>query len=412
MRFGRFLVMVAMFLLAAVALWVTAESPETGRLWFGLWRTRWIALAGAFALTGMGLGLSLSSRTWLFRCIAIAGSLTLVAGFLELAGRLGVIDVALLFGGQREDPLGTTSAPNLEVSGQTYMDTATAWGLPQSPIPFHYVTNDLGYRNPPGRAGGRVYTLGDSILVSALMPFERTLPALLEERTGAPVVNLALIGIGPQQEVELLRSSELPLDGRLVIHFLFEGNDLLDSQTYRGLEKTERRSFLQMLVIAMQRVTQPVDARARRRTCEINGQMYTFLWTAENYEDSASEHEAIMTEIRAAANETTAAGGRYALVYVPNKLRILGPFCEWPAETDFQDLSSWLSPWRARVQADSKAAGIPLLDVTEPLLSSMREGEVPWFWGDTHLNEAGHEVMATQVAAWIAPWLESELEAR
>ena len=33
-------------------------------------------------------------------------------------------------------------------------------------------------------------------------------------------------------------------------------------------------------------------------------------------------------------------------------------------------------------------------------------------WGDTHLNEAGHEVMATQVAAWIAPWLESELEAR
>ena len=76
------------------------------------------------------------------------------------------------------------------------------------------------------------------------------------------------------------------------------------------------------------------------------------------------------------------------------------------AETDIKDFSSWLSPWRERVQSDAAAAGIPLLDLTAPLLSSMREGDVPWFWGDTHLNAAGHEVMAGAVASWIAPWLD------
>jgi hypothetical protein len=347
----------------------------------------------------------------------MAGSLGLVLGFLELTGRLGVIDVALLFGAHEENALGTTSAPNLEVYGETYMDTATRWGLPHSPIPFHYVTNDLGYRNPPERTGGRIYTLGDSILVSALTPFERSVPALLEETTGAPVVNLALIEIGPQQEIELLRSSGLPLHGRLVLHFLFEGNDLRDSKGYRAAQKEaflsiQDRSFVRMLVVAMQRLTQPIDAVARRRSCEINGQAYTFLWTAENYEDNASEHDAIMAETRAMSNEVKAAGGRYTLVYVPSKLRVLGPFCEWPTQTDFKDLSSWLSPWRARVQEDSEAAGIPFLDLTEPLLFSMREGKVPWLWGDTHLSEAGHEAIAIHVAAWVAPWLESGLEGR
>jgi len=206
MRVRRLLPMIAMFLLASAVLWWTAEPPETGRIWFGLWRTRWIAFAGALALSGVAWAIALSSRTWLFRCIAIAGSLALVLGFLELTGRLGVVDVAILFGAPGEDALGTTSVPNLDVSGETYMDTATRWGLPHAPIAFHYVTNDLGYRNPPERLGGRVYTLGDSILVSALTPFERTLPALLEQRTGAPVVNLALIGISPQQELELLSS--------------------------------------------------------------------------------------------------------------------------------------------------------------------------------------------------------------
>jgi lysophospholipase L1-like esterase len=160
----------------------------------------------------------------------------------------------------------------------------------------------------------------------------------------------------------------------------------------------------------MQRLTQPVDALARRRSCEVNGQIHTFLWTAENYEENASEHDAIMAHVTAAANDVKAAGGRYVIVYVPKKLRVLGPSCKWPAETDIKDLSSWLSPWRERVQTDSNAAGIPFLDLTEPLLASTREGEVPWLWGDTHLNETGHEVMATRVAAWIAPWLDSELE--
>lgn len=410
MKLRRLLPMIAMSLLAFAVLCWTAEPPDTGRIWFGLWRTRWIGLAASVALIGVAWTLALSRRAWLFRGIAVAGSLAMVLGFLELSGRLGLVDVAVLFGAPAEDALGTTPTPNIDVSGETYMDTATRWGLPHPPIAFRYVTNDLGYRNPPGRGGGRVYTVGDSILVSALLPFQRTLPALLEEKIDAPVVNLALIGISPQQELELLRSSGLPLDDRLVIHFLFEGNDLLDSRMSRGLAEDPgsaggNRSFLRMLAAAMQGLTQPEDVAVGRRTCEIGDQIYTFFWTAEDYEASALEHDAIMAELRAAADETRSAGGRYVLVYVPSKLRILGPSCEWPVETDIKDLSSWIIPWRDRVRSDSQAAGIPLLDLSAPLLSSAREGKIPWFWGDTHLNATGHEIMAREVAAWIAPWL-------
>ncbi len=411
MRAQHWLPLVVMVLLSLVVLGVTAEPPQTGRVWFGFWRTRWVVLAGALVLVGLVTKLSLSNRLWLFRSIAVLGSFALVLGFVEIGSRLGALGLGQLFRARPEEALGTVPLPNADLRGETYMDTALRWGLPQAPIPFHYVTNELGYRNTPERRRARVYTLGDSILVSALTPFERSLPALLEKQLGVPVLNLALIGIGPQREIDLLRASALPLDGRIVLHFLFEGNDLQDSRSYRAGQndrqvETEERSFVRSLVIALQRLTQPVDATAPRRTCDIDGRAHTFFWTAETYDQDSAEHDAIMEAIRKVSSQVEAAGGRYAVVYVPTKLRILGPFCRWPDGTDIKELSNWISPWRARVTKDVEATGIPFLDLTEPLLASMREGKMPWFWGDTHLNEAGHEIMANQVSAWIRPWLE------
>ena len=50
-----------------------------------------------------------------------------------------------------------------------------------------------------------------------------------------------------------------------------------------------------------------------------------------------------------------------------------------------------------------------MLDVSQPLIESTRDGEIPWFPFDTHLNEIGHQVMAEAAIDWAATrdWKES-----
>src|SRR5262249_34727263 len=131
-------------------------------------------------------------------------------------------------------PPGAPAAPTLDVRGTTFEDTALAWGLPAAPIAFRFQTDRRGYRNALDREGGDVYLLGDSCLVAALLPFEETLCGRLEAALARPVVHLALIGIGVYQEAALRDADDVPLEGRLVLHFVFEGNDQADSAKYRA----------------------------------------------------------------------------------------------------------------------------------------------------------------------------------
>src|SRR6267143_1402573 len=74
--------------------------------------------------------------------------------------------------------------------------------------------------------------------------------------------------------------------------------------------------------------------------------------------------------------------------------------CRFPARSDLSDLASNLGPLRSHLLAWSERSGIPLLDLTEPLLTAARADRVPWFWGDTHWNAEGHAVAAKALAAW------------
>lgn len=406
---ARILAVLAPVTLAGAWLLLTADRDGSDwRLFFGLWRTRDALVAAGLVVLAGGAACALVSRRaargYAYILFLAGASLVL----LEVVGFLGLVSYAPRFGNLRDLPtndLGARRAPHLDVRGETFQDTATAWGLAHEPIPFHYRTDRYGFRNPsdPGRAD--VYLLGDSIVVAGLVPFEQTLTARLERETGLSLMNVALVGIGPQEEHALFRDADLPVRGGVVLQLLFEGNDLRDSARLRQAEErtvllaTRARSFSQNVVLAVQRRTQPVVGLARRRTCEIDGQVYTFRWTDGAFRGLEGEQAIVLRAVEEFRDEIEAAGGRFGVVFVPAKLRVLGPVCaRWPAESDLRDVID-ANPLRQTVQTWSREHGVPLVDLTDPLRASARDGGIPWFWGDTHWNEIGHAVAARALAS-------------
>lgn len=329
--------------------------------------------------------------------------LTLVV--LEAAGAVGIVNWSRLLE-PRVSQLGTRAIPHLDVSGNTFQDTASIWGMPSDPIPFRYHTDRRGYRNDLDRAAADVYLLGDSVLVAALLPFPQTVTARLESAIQKPVMEIALIGLGPQEEHQIFRDAKLDVRGRLVIQFIFEGNDMLDSKRFRetankGSSATFlERSLSHQLLTRLQKLTQPVPDVATLRTGMIGQQKYTFRWARESFAGLEGETTAISDALEHFANEVRDAGGEFAIVFVPSKLRVLGPLCRFPPQSDLNNLASHLSPLRGYLRSWSDRNKIEFLDLTEPLQDAARAGRIPWFWGDTHWNAEGHAVAAEAIAAW------------
>jgi lysophospholipase L1-like esterase len=154
-------------------------------------------------------------------------------------------------------------------------------------------------------------------------------------------------------------------------------------------------------VTRAQLLTQPIAGAAALRTCEVGGQTYTFFWARESYEPYAGEAAEIESSLEQFAGEIRAAGGRFGVVLVPDKLRVLAPLCHFPNGSDLQPLAPHLSPLRADLLAWSGRSGVPVFDLTESLSAAAAAGHVPYFWGDTHLNAEGHRVAAEALAPWV-----------
>ena len=408
---GRRYLAGALALLSLSALWLglTADdSPELGRRLFGLWRPRNAAPAAALGLGAVLLLAGAVSRRALRAGVAAVLGVGAVWLALELAGVAGLVSWPERLGPQVSD-LGRQAVPDLDVRGTTTQDTANAWGQASEPIPFRYRTDRRGFRNEPDRAEGDVILLGDSMLVSALLPFEQTLAAQLEARIHRPVVQVALNGVGPEREQELFRTSGLAAKGRLVLQVVFEGDDLYDSYQLAlhgsaappspepGLAE---RTLLHQIVTRLAHLTQPVASVAQRASCAIGGRTYTFAFTRAAYEPYAGQTSVIGAALDNFDREVRGAGGTFGVVLVPDKLRVLAGLCELPPGSPLVPLEPNLSPLRDYLLAWADATKVPLLDLTGPLTDAARAGRIPWFWGDTHWNAAGSEVAADALARW------------
>ena len=395
----------ALAALALASLVASADSrPSDQRLLFGLWRGRDLVLAASL-LIGAGAVLAAAvSRSALLGFLATGISTAAMYALLEAAGAIGLVSWPAVFG-LRAPALGTKPVPHLDIAGTTFQDTASRWGLPSEPIVFRYRTDRHGFRNDTDRAEADIYLLGDSVLVAALLPFADTVAARLEQTTRRSVKQIALIGTGPQEQHRLFRDARLDVSGRRVIQFVFEDNDLRDSRRFRRGSLGASPSWTEdtlahQVVLVLQRFTQPVAGAAALRSCKIGEQTYTFLWGRHSFAGIEEEAGAISDHLLRFAAEVRARGGEFAVVFVPSKLRVLGPLCSFPASSALRDYASHFGPLREHLRKWSAANGIALLDLTEPLLEAARAGRIPWFWGDTHWNAEGHAVAARALSAW------------
>jgi hypothetical protein len=294
-------------------------------------------------------------------------------------------------------------------------DTALAFGLPCAPVHFRYTTNSSGYRNPPDHDTGAVYCVGDSCQVGVLLEWRDTIVHQLETRVQRTCVNVALVGLAPQEaqaEFEHATAGQ-DLHGCVVLQFLCEDNDLLDSArvtrptgTATGPSLWER-SLLHRAVISLQRLTQPVVAESARRTGLFGDTPVRFLWHHDRGDVCEQQWPAIERSLDAFRSAIEARGGRFGVVQIPQKLRVLGPFCRFMPGSDLLPLADHLTPMPERLREWSQRSGSAVLDLTEALQCEARARRLVWFADDTHWSAAGAEAAAAALAAW--PWLRQQL---
>ncbi len=398
-----------LFFAGAVAwLWLSADSqPSDARRFFGLWRT-WQLLAAA-ALLWLGVASLVSSYArgvakLLFATASGLFTLLLVEAF----GLSGVVDYTRLVEDARP-ALGAVAEANLDLRGESVADLAYRWGLPSEPVAFHYRTDHRGFRNEPDREEADYYLLGDSFLVSGLLPFEETLAARLETRLERPVMNLALMGLSPAAEARLLAESGVPLAGNTVLHFIFEGNDLADArrEAEQAGGSAQRfdldRLLTYQLLLRLQRLSSPEEPEPRGRVCDLNGERVGFLWDARSMRCEACEAQlpSVLATLSQLRRDVEAAGGRYAVVLIPDKLRVLGPYCRWEEGALLADSPSQLSTLPSALAEWAAQESVAFLDLTPALDRSAAGGAIPWAAWDTHWNAVGSRVAARAIDAWL-----------
>lgn len=398
----------ALTVAAAAALVVTADAAAGGaatdRL-FGLWRFRHVAVAVLLAMTALGAFAVAAGRDAAMGYVVIVGTVLLFGAVLEGAGRLGLVDWTALLGGSRSsDPgPGWTRVANQDIRGETYQDIAVRLRLPSDPIGFEYRTDAYGFRNDSA-APAEVIVLGDSVVLGAAVPVAETVAPLLSRRLDRPVMQAALLGLSVQGQHDMLAEAGVPLDGRTVIQFVFEGNDLLDSRAYRSRnEGTETAEGTRSLVrLAWGALVSRSSDPTIDHVCRIDGRDYAFLWTRRSFAGLEGEFDHIAQAIAGFAGRVEEAGGTYVLVFVPTKYRVLHDLCNFPDESALADSNANLSGLPGELADWSGASGIPMLDLTAPLVEAAQAGSIPWFWGDTHWNADGHRVAADAIAGWDA----------
>lgn len=400
----------ALFAFACAFLRISAEpaGPDEPLRLFGLWRLRHVAIFLLVGGTGLSLLLYAASRATLLYLTIVVATLSVLMASLEAAGRAGIVDwVAILSPKAGDlDDLATKAVPYRQAEGVTYQDTAFRLGLESPAIPFSFSADRHGFRNPEDRDSADIILLGDSMLVGALVDAEKTVSARLDALLPDSVMQVALIGIGLQQQHHLLRDSGIDVSGRTVVQFVFEGNDLLDSRTHRNAgqaptDQPPNSLFFGLWNIAT-RATGRSDDPASFDSCRIDDTLYTFLWTDRSFKDHLSEIGPVKEAISAFAEEMAQRGANFHLVYVPTKFRVLADLCSFPDGSRLGNIPDHLSPLREDMRSWAQDAGIDLLDLTIPLQAAARAGSIPWFWGDTHWNEIGHTVVADHLAQWPA----------
>ncbi len=423
-RVTRALVVAVGLVLLSVAGWaLTYDDRELGTAVLGGYRDGWFLLNAVISYAaGCALAVALLKNARGSRILraTLVAALPFVAA--ELLGVIGVVDYRSLAPGAGEARgrdatdarLRRAGIPGQRVTGEGLPDLHPLLGAPAEPIPFEFETDLYGLRNPRTKHDPEVLCLGDSLLVAGLVPIRQTVTERLERQLGVEVLNVSEPGFSPQEALIRLETTGLDPSGKLVLQFVFEGNDLADSKAWRAWRAAGRRPGYpesSLLRVLLRRLHQPRLAAGRVRRGRFpnaagHAREIYFLYDGHRINadmDELPHLEAALLEARASIE---ARHGRYALVLVPFKLAALGKSMRWPEDSALARPEAWSSELRPALRELAERQGFPVFDATPALEQAVRNGRLPYFAADTHLNAEGHAALAEALTPWIRDLLE------
>ncbi len=395
------------------------SAPGTAVL--GAYRERWFLLCMAMtycSLWATAVSFWRFNRTTLLRIGLMHLALLLPLLVAECTAFAGLVDFESLAAGHRAtrntsavDPrLRWVGLPHFRSQGTVLPDLVGILGADAVPLRYSFQADEHGLRNPAPKPEARVLCLGDSILVGGLVPVDHLVTEKLERRLGVSVMNVSEVAYSPQEELIRLETLGLDLRRRLIVQFVFEGNDLQDSEIWRSWRTPQvgRRwpasGATKALLGLLHGPKRAAGARRVGAFAAATGQSVPvyFLYDASRIDRYLAELDHLRTAFCSARDRFAKQGAAYAIVLVPAKLTVLHACCTWSTTSEFRSPRSAESGFRRRLAQICKEDSIPFQDLTPALRATAAKGELPYFAADTHLNATGHAAAAEALSTWIA----------
>jgi len=420
---SHYLLLFLLLLCASAASWIVLHDTS-GRetAVFGCYRERSFLLCAALTYACLWSFLFLVYRfgkTGCFRIVAAHLGLLLAVGLIEMAAFFGFIDFrpylepegkGKCFGRSKADErLRWSGVPNQRYEGTVHPNLTRIFNIETEPVPFEIETDRFGLRNPVGKGEPEIFLLGDSQLYAALVPVEETMAERVEDQLGVTTLNVSESGYSAEEGLIRLESTGADPSGKLIVHFIFEGNDLSGSATWRSwLERPfeydwPASGLLKNLLTVLHSPKAPTAATRCGIFSDRRGEEVAiyFLYDAVTVAGRMEAFDGLAAYLADSGKRIESQGGTYAIVFLPSKYTVYHQYCRWPEGSDFESLGEWTSPFGSKLAEVCKESGIPFRDVTPPLQDLAARGILTFFPADTHLNSRGHESIALFLESWI-----------
>ncbi len=282
-----------------------------------------------------------------------------------------------------------------------------------------YRTDENGFRNAPQIHQADIVFIGDSFTEGPSVPEEDTFVQQVGKKVKRSVANLGRGFYGPQQELIILRRYGLGYDPRVVVWQLFEGNDLSDATRFAEWRKNPVRTeslaqqyFWHSLITHWLDRTLPKDVVTLRKIQDTDGTTGK-VYLDYSYLPDEPEHEPLgfaetKSAIEAGYRLCESRGIKLVVVFVPIKVRVLSPYVVF---NDQQDKERYLPGGVADSERDfaheiakfCRQIDCPFIDATGALRRHASEDNhfIYMTGQDSHLDVAGHKVVAETLGAWL-----------
>ncbi|MBE7560964.1 hypothetical protein HS125_19235 [bacterium] len=310
-----------------------------------------------------------------------------------------------------------------------------------------FTADGLGFRGRYGEGRPRILFLGDSFVLSKNFPLNEAWTGRVADQLQVETINVGLYAYGPPHEYAALARSATEYAPDLVLHVLFDGNDLADAQRWvewkasglpfwrwqvRDKSPWETSPVRALLAWMLDALKEPEINPLQPFRGAMHGRTVVLAFSPPYLRELAWSPEAVRAEpgwppmleaIRASRELCRRRGIDYRLVLAPSKETVYAPevlnkvmaheagaAAGLPADADpmlfVPEALRHQNGFAAAVREWAEAEGIPCLDLLPAFRRALHEGRPQsYFAFDSHWNAVGHEIAAGAVVDYLRPSL-------